>query len=92
MNSRDYREQSKGKTGKGSAKSKASERDLKQRLGEQIFLARERSGLTQQALARRLGTRQTNISRMERGDSNFTIELLQKIARAVGAKWNVKIG
>ncbi len=55
----------------------------KLKLGYQICCAREAAGMTQQALAQKIGTRQSNISRLEQGDYNFTVEMLQKIAKAL---------
>ena len=64
-------------------------RNLK--LGYQIFCIREDAGMTQRELARRIGTRQANISRMEQGDYNFTVEMLSKIAQALHADLNIQI-
>jgi len=44
---------------------------------------RERKGVTQSELARRLGVRQSTISRMESSKANLTIGSLRKIARAL---------
>ena len=63
----------------------------KLRLGYQIFLARERLGITQQELAARIGTRQSNISRLEFGNYNFTVEMLRKIADALNMQLEVKL-
>ena len=60
-----------------------------QQLGYQMFLAREAAGMTQAQLATVIGTRQANISRMEIGGYNFTVEMLEKIAKAL--KVNLKI-
>jgi transcriptional regulator with XRE-family HTH domain len=58
-------------------------------IGYQIFLAREKAGMTQAELARRIGTRQSNISRLEFGNYNFTVEMLQKIAKALHVKLRI---
>ncbi len=60
-------------------------------LGYQIFQARERVGMTQAELAKRIGTRQSNISRLELGNYNFTVEMLQKIARALHAELKIEL-
>lgn len=52
-------------------------------IGHQIFLARNQAGMTQAELAKRIGTRQSNISRLEQGNYNFTVQMLEKIARAL---------
>lgn len=61
------------------------------RLGYQIFMAREKAGMTQAELAHRIGTRQSNISRLEQGDYNFTIGMLEKIAKALDADLRIEI-
>lgn len=60
-------------------------------LGYQIFLARKRAGLTQAELAHRIGTKQSNISRLEFGDYNFTMSMLEKIAKALGLQIKVDL-
>lgn len=60
-------------------------------LGYQIFLARTKAGLTQGDLADRIGTRQSNISRMEFGNYNFTIGMLKKIAGALNLEIKIDL-
>ena len=55
----------------------------------QILQLRKKKGLSQSELARKIGTKQTNIARLESGQQNFTVETLQKIARAFNR--NLKI-
>ncbi len=62
------------------------EEKQKLNLGYQIFLAREKAGMTQGDLAGKIGTRQSNISRLEQGNYNFTVEMLEKIAHALNFK------
>ena len=52
----------------------------------QIIGARVERGITQAQLAKRVGTKQTNISRLERGESNPTLEFMQKNATGLGEK------
>ena len=59
-------------------------------LGYQIFLAREKAGLTQAELARKIGTRRSNISRLELGAYNFTVEMLDRIAHTLGAEIQIR--
>lgn len=47
-----------------------------------ILQLRKKFKLSQLELAKRIGTTQSNIARMESGQQNFTVELLQRIARA----------
>jgi transcriptional regulator with XRE-family HTH domain len=45
---------------------------------------RTRAGLTQSELARRMGTTQSSIARIEGGGSLPTIDMLDQLARATG--------
>lgn len=67
------------------------EADLPVRLAIQIAEAREKAHMTQAQLARKLGTRQQAISRLESGSQNMTIALLQRIAEATGASVEVSL-
>lgn len=51
-----------------------------EKIGFFIKELRERRGLTQGAFAKELGTSQSAVARMEKGDQNFTTELLSKIS------------
>jgi DNA-binding XRE family transcriptional regulator len=58
---------------------------------EAIIMARKEKNLTQKDLAKLIGTRQSNISRLESGNYNPSLEFLNKVAQAVGKKLEVKI-
>ena len=58
---------------------------------EEIIMARREKNLTQKGLAELIGTRQSNISRLESGNYNPSIEFLQKIAAAMDKKLEVRI-
>jgi DNA-binding XRE family transcriptional regulator len=58
---------------------------------EAIIIARKERNLTQKELAKLIGTRQSNISRLESGNYNPTIEFLTKIAKAVGKEFKIKM-
>jgi transcriptional regulator with XRE-family HTH domain len=49
------------------------------------------SGLSGKTLAEKLGTSAAYISRVFRGDTNLTIESMVKLARATGAKVEIKL-
>ena len=49
-----------------------------------IAAVRERLGISQQELARRLKVRQSTVSRMEQKRANLTLGTLRKIAKALG--------
>ncbi len=59
-----------------------------QRLGEKIVELRKVKGVTQQELAERLGTKNTQVRRIERGTVNSTINMLRKIAGVLGIEVN----
>jgi len=46
----------------------------------QILQLRRQKRMSQAELARKIGTKQSNIARMEAGQQNFTTDTLQKIA------------
>ncbi|HWP33536.1 MAG TPA: helix-turn-helix transcriptional regulator, partial [Solirubrobacterales bacterium] len=57
--------------------------------GELIRTTRERAGLSQSRLARRVGTRQSAISRLEAGEISPTIETLETLLRAMGERLEI---
>src|SRR5260221_4366153 len=61
------------------------------KLARQLRDARERAGLTQGELAARAGTKQPNIARLESGRVVPRLALLQKIARALGRRLDVRL-
>lgn len=46
----------------------------------QILQLRKQEGISQAELAKKIGTTQSNVARMEAGEQNFTTETLQRIA------------
>lgn len=55
-----------------------------------LIEARTKLGVSQELLAERVKTRQSAISRLESGRANPSLEFLQKIATALGAKLQVR--
>ena len=51
--------------------------------GDAVLRARLKKGWTQTELAQRVGTKQANISRIEAGLANPTLELIQKVCKAL---------
>lgn len=49
----------------------------------QVLQLRKKAGMSQSELARKLGTTQSNVARLEAGEQNFTTTTLQKIAQAL---------
>ncbi len=68
---------------------KTSITTIQREIGEAVARARKRNRLTQQGLARKLGTRQANISRVERGLQNLSLDLLARLDNELGL--NLKI-
>jgi UDP-N-acetylglucosamine 1-carboxyvinyltransferase len=62
------------------------------RLGIAIRDAREAVGVTQTESAARMHVAQPAVSRIETGQTNVTIEMLARIATALGAPLSVRIG
>lgn len=56
-----------------------------------IITYRQKQGLSQQQLAERVGTRQPVISRLESGEGNPTLHLLQRVATALELKLSVSL-
>jgi ribosome-binding protein aMBF1 (putative translation factor) len=62
------------------------------RVGIAVRYARESAGVSQTELAARMGVAQSAVSRIEAGRSNITVEMLTRIATALGASLSVKLG
>ncbi|MBI5134792.1 helix-turn-helix transcriptional regulator [Candidatus Uhrbacteria bacterium] len=58
---------------------------------EMIIEKRIAKGFTQAQLAKKIGTQQSAIARLESGNYNPSIGLLQKVAGALNAKLNVSL-
>lgn len=61
-------------------------------VGGEVCKARLDAGLTQEELARRVKTTQQAISRLELGDQNATIDLLGRVAEALGLELRLAFG
>lgn len=55
-----------------------------------LIEARIKKGLTQEKIARKIGTKQSAIARFESGSTNPTYDFLEKIASVVGAKIKIE--
>lgn len=49
-----------------------------------LIEARTKTGLVQKQLAKKMGTKQSAIARLESGKANPTIDFIQKLAKALG--------
>lgn len=57
----------------------------------QLIRLRISQGLTQKQLAKKLGTKQSAISRLERGNLSTTLRSFYKIARALNAELKITV-
>lgn len=58
---------------------------------EQIIKARKEQNITQAELAKRVGTQKSNISRLESGNYNPSLDFLTKVAKSLGKSLSVEI-
>lgn len=58
---------------------------------EQIIRARKEQNITQAELAKRVGTQKSNISRLESGNYNPSLDFLAKVAESLGKKISVTL-
>ena len=57
----------------------------------QILKLRKQKKISQAELAKRLRTKQSNIARMEAGQQNFSIKMLNNVAKALKASLSIKL-
>lgn len=57
----------------------------------QLIEARTKKGLTQQQLAKKLGTKQSAIARMESGSINISLALLERVVQALGSQLIIRV-
>jgi len=60
-------------------------------VGEAVYSARARAGLSQTELAKLTNIDQSDISKIERGASNPSVQLIARIAAALNMKLNIEI-
>lgn len=58
---------------------------------EQIIRARKEQNITQEELAKRVGTKKSNISRLESGNYNPSLDFLTKVSEALGKSLSVQL-
>ncbi len=69
-----------------------AEQNGRPRIGEAMVLLRLARGMTQEALARKLGTRREVVARWERDDyEGYTLETLQKVFEALGCRFVIDV-
>lgn len=60
--------------------------------GERLAQIREHAGLTQTALAERVGMSQSAVSQMEKGERKPSFDMLRQLADALGVKTSYLLG
>jgi ribosome-binding protein aMBF1 (putative translation factor) len=55
-----------------------------------VIDARKNKGVTQKNLAKRIGTKQSVISRLETGRANPSVSFLKKLAQALGTRLEIR--
>jgi transcriptional regulator with XRE-family HTH domain len=73
------------------SKSQEENNKLEIEVAKQIIALRKTLGLSQKELAEKLNTKQSAISRIEKGEQNISIGLLEKIADVLGVEVNVTL-
>lgn len=63
-----------------------NKKDLKFEMSSMIQEARVYKGITQKELAKKMGTKQESISRIENGNHMPSLDFLQKMAKALGTE------
>jgi len=61
------------------------------KIGVLLQLSREQANLTQEEVARKMGTKKSAISRIENHADNITLSTLRKYAKALGKKVHLEI-
>jgi len=61
------------------------------KIGALLKLAREESGLTQDAVARKLKTKKTAISRIENHAEDIKLSTIERFAHAIGKKIKLQV-
>ena len=61
------------------------------KIGVLLKQAREQAGLSQEELAKRLGTKKTAISRIENHAQDIKLSTIQKVAKALGKNLEVRL-
>jgi transcriptional regulator with XRE-family HTH domain len=64
---------------------------LELELAAMIRKLRLNRGISQAELARRIGTQQSAIARLEGGDDNITLSRLQRVAALLGAEVSIRL-
>ena len=64
---------------------------MREEVAQQLREVRKSQGMTQESLADRVGTKKSNISRLESGRYNPSLDFLVKVAGGLGKQIQVKV-
>lgn len=65
--------------------------DTRRDVADQLRSVRKAQGMTQETLAERVGTKKSNISRLESGRYNPSLDFLVKVADGLGKQIQIKV-
>lgn len=65
--------------------------DTRRDVADQLRSVRKAQGMTQESLAERVGTKKSNISRLESGRYNPSLDFLVKVAAGLGKQIQIKV-
>ena len=60
-------------------------------IGKRIGLLRRQKNMTQEELAKKIGTQKSNISRLESGNYNPSLDFLIKVAAGLGKELKIQM-
>lgn len=69
---------------------KMEDNSVRDWLVQEIVRVRQEENMTQAELAKKIGIQQSNVSRLERGRSNPSIEFLERVAKGLGRKLKIE--
>ena len=69
----------------------SQQKDTRKSVIDQYISYRKKLGMTQAELARRAGVQRTNITRFEGGSYNPSLEMMVRIAAALGMKLQIEL-
>ena len=85
-----------GQYGLGNPQKRACQRreetELEYKIAKALILARVKNKLTQKELAKRMGTKQSVISRVENAKTTPSLSFLKRLAEVLGTNLVVKFG
>ncbi len=65
--------------------------DTRREVAQQLKEVRRAQGMTQESLARLVGTKKSNISRLESGRYNPSLDFLVKVAKGLGKQLQIRM-